>query len=229
MSSPSLSDHSLPPSPLPEAEPDQPLKDLDELSATPVEDPGEDMDDLSDNDSILSDVDEAQFEDFDPNQIAIEERPAIAVDEDNVKLLGRHKRKRVEGEVVGEKTKKKNKGAKREKPKKARKKDSDDDDDFSGGQELEGKRVRKKKAFAEGGEKVRKEKTKPRQAEPEDEEQLDPEERELVFWEDLMALVDADMVYLCRSKTCPRQSHGRCAQESYKAPPQSRRSRTLTI
>ena len=229
MSSPSLSDHSLPPSPLPEAEPDQPLKDLDELSATPVEDPGADMDDLSDNDSILSDVDEAQFEDFDPNQIAIEERPAIAVDEDNVKLLGRHKRKRVEGEVVGEKTKKKNKGAKREKPKKARKKDSDDDDYFSGGQELEWNRVRKKIAFAEGGEKVRKEKTKPRQAEPEDEEQLDPEERELVFWEDLMALVDADMVYLCRSKTCPRQSHGRCSQESYKAPPQSRRSRTLTI
>ncbi|KAK3169907.1 hypothetical protein OEA41_009291 [Lepraria neglecta] len=176
MSSPSLSDHSLPPSPIPEAKPDQPLGDLDELSATPAEDPGADMDDLSDNDSILSDVDEAQFEDFDPNQIAIEERPAIAVDEDNVKLLGRHKRKRTEGEVDGEKTKK-NKGAKREKPKKVRKKKDSDDDDFSGGQELEGKRVRKKKAFTEGGEKVRKEKTKPRQAEPEDEEQLDPEER----------------------------------------------------
>ncbi|KAL2041696.1 hypothetical protein N7G274_005480 [Stereocaulon virgatum] len=168
MSSPSLSDHSLPPSPLPEG---------DDSPTRPVENAGPDMDDLSDNDSLLSDVDEAQFEDFDPNQIAIEERPAIAVDEDNVKLLGRHKRKRAEGETDGEKAKKKSKGAKREKPKKVRKKKDSDDDDFSGGQELEGKRVRKKKAFSEGGEKVRKEKTKARQAEPEDEEQLDPEER----------------------------------------------------
>lgn len=207
MSSPSLSYHSLPPSPLLEAEPDQPLEDLDELSAAPAEDPGADMDNLSDNDSILSDVDEAQFEDFDPNQIAIEERPAIAVDEDNVKLLGRHKRKRAEGEAEGEKTKKKSKGAKREKPKKVRKKkkaSDDDDDDLSGGQELEGKRVRKKKAFSEGGEKVRKERTKARQAEPEDEEQLDPEERKWTVWEIFVVWMDTDLVYLYRTKTCPR-------------------------
>ena len=178
MSSPSLSDHSLPLSPLPEAghDPDdlnQPNEDA------PASNPGADMDDLSDNDSILSDVDEAQFEDFDPNQIAIEERPAIAVDEDNVKLLGRHKRKR-DGEADGEGGKKKKKEGKREKVKKVRKR-KDSDDEFSGGQELEGKRIRKKKAFTEDGAKPRKEKQRPRKASPENEEELNPEERTSIF------------------------------------------------
>ena len=180
-SSPSLSDHSLPPSPERGTEqdpgdPDQPLEDLQDPPATSMDNPRADVEDVSDNESILSDVDEAQFEDFDPNQIAIEERPAIAVDEDNVKLLGRHKRKR-DGEVDGEGGKKKKKEGKREKPKKVRKK-QDSDDDFSGGQEIEGKRVRKKKAFTESGEKARKEKPKVRRATPENEEALDPEERE---------------------------------------------------
>ena len=59
----------------------------------PAADPLGDIDnDLSDNESVLSDVDEAQFEDFDPANLAIDERPAIAVDEDTVKLLGRHKK-----------------------------------------------------------------------------------------------------------------------------------------
>ena len=136
--------------------------------------------DLSDNDSILSDVDEAQFEDFDPANVAIDDRPAIAVDEDNVKLLGRHKRKR-DGEYGdGEGSKKKKKEGKREKPKKARKKqDGDSDDDFSGGEELEGKRPRKKKAVATGESGARREKVRPRKATPEDEEVLDPEESRL--------------------------------------------------
>jgi len=129
--------------------------------------------DLSDNDSVLSDVDEAQFEDFDPANIAIDERP-IAVDEQNVKLLGRHKRKK-DGEVDGEKPKKRKEG-KREKPKKSRKK-RDVDDNFSGGEELEGKRTRKNKAFTEDGDRAE----RPRQrkaATPENEEELDPAERE---------------------------------------------------
>lgn len=177
-SSPSLSDHSLPLSPEPEVGHDsrdqnQALEDSQEPPA--ALNPRADMDDVSDNESILSDVDEAQFEDFDPNQIAIEERPAIAVDEENVKLLGRHKRKR-DGEADGEGGKKKKKEGKREKPKKLRKK-QDSDDDFSGGQEMEGKRIRKKKAFTESGEKVRKEKPKVRRATPENEEAMDPEER----------------------------------------------------
>ena len=179
-SSPSLSDHSLPLSTEHEAGHDpadqsQPQEDLQDPPTAPTGNPRADMDDISDNESILSDVDEAQFEDFDPNQIAIEERPAIAVDEDNVKLLGRHKRKR-DGEVDGEGGKKKKKEGKREKPKKIRKK-RDSDDDFSGGQEMEGKRIRKKKPFTDSGEKVRKEKPKVRRATPEDEEAMDPEER----------------------------------------------------
>ena len=179
MSSPALSDHSLPPSPLspaPELENNPDDEDMPGSPGTLARKDTDDVDVLSDNDSVLSDVDEAQFEDFDPNQIAIEERP-VTIDEDTVKLLGRHKRKR-DGDTDGEGTRKKTKERKREKPRKARKKKDSDDDDFSGGQELEGKRVRKKKAFSEGGEKVRKEKTKARQAPAEDEEQLDPEERE---------------------------------------------------
>ena len=130
--------------------------------------------DISDNESILSDVDEAQFEDFDPANVAIDDRP-IAVDEDNVRLLGRHKRKR-DGETGdAEGGKKKKKEGRREKPKKLRKKkDDDDEDDFSGGQELEGKRVRRKKPIAEGG--ARKEKVRARKSTPENEEALDPEE-----------------------------------------------------
>lgn len=128
--------------------------------------------DLSDNDSILSDVDEAQFEDFDPANVAID-RPAILVDEGTVKLLGRHKRKR-DGEGADEEGgKKKKKEGKRSK-KSGKKNDDDDDDYFSGGQEVEGKRIRKKKP---GAEVARRDKARARKATPEDEEALDPEER----------------------------------------------------
>ncbi|MCJ1399567.1 Transcription factor iws1 [Xylographa trunciseda] len=172
---------SIPASPLPEAgndpsDPNElPYQDHDPPSA-PIGDPTADMDALSDNESVLSDIDEAQFEDFDPANVAIDERPAIAVDEDTVKLLGRHKRKRDLGDGVagGEGGKRKRKEGKREKPKKSRKK-RDEDDNFSGGEELEGKRARKKKAIAEGGEK--REKPRPRPATPENEEKLDPVER----------------------------------------------------
>ena len=159
------------------------------------------MDDVSDNESILSDVDEAQFEDFDPNQIAIEERPAIAVDEDNVKLLGRHKRKR-DADADGEGAKKKRKEGKREKPKRIRKK-QDSDDDFSGGQEIEGKRIRKKKAFTEGGEKIRKEKPKARRATPENEEAMDPEERKFSVLQSQRALNRSLLNYVLRTSTRP--------------------------
>lgn len=125
--------------------------------------------DPSDNDSILSDVDEAQFEDFDPANVAID-RPPVLVHEGNLKLIGRHKRKR-DGNTDEVGGKKKKKEGKRER---SRKKNSDDDDDnFSGGQQVEGKRIRKKKHGTEGG---RREKTRARKATPEDEESLDPEE-----------------------------------------------------
>jgi len=125
--------------------------------------------DASDAESELSEIDEAQFEDFDPTNIAIEERP-VAVDETNVNLLKAAKRKRAEGEEAG--TKKKRKEGKREKPKKSRR-TVDDDDNFSGGEEVEGKRRRKSKPI-DG---QRKERPRPRQVTPENEEHLTPEER----------------------------------------------------
>ena len=166
-------------------DPNQPDEDFQDPPAAPIGNPTADMDDLSDNDSILSDVDEAQFEDFDPANVAIEDRPAIAVDEDNVRLIGRHMRKR-DGEAAdGEDgKKKKKKEGKREKPKKLRKKKADDsDDDFSGGQEVEGKRKRKVKPIAEGpgGGERRKEKPRARERTPENEDNLDPEERKSIL------------------------------------------------
>lgn len=167
-------------SPLPEGlndpgDTNAPLYQDEDPPAAPVADPTADMDDLSDNDSVLSEVDEAQFEDFDPTNIAIEDRPAIAVDEDTVKTIGRYKRKRDADDTEGAKKKRKEK--KREKPKKSRKKKDSDEDDFSGGQEIEGKRRRKTKHVDEGGVSSRKEKARPRKATPENEEALDPEER----------------------------------------------------
>ena len=53
---------------------------------------------LSDDESILSEVDEAEFENFDPENVEVDERPQLAIDEDNLKLIGRHKRKRADGE-----------------------------------------------------------------------------------------------------------------------------------
>ena len=174
----SSSSESLPTTPLPEAGHDpgdsnQPMYQEQDPPSAPIGNPTADMDgDISDNDSILSEVDEAQFEDFDPANVAIDDRPQIAVDEDTVKLLGRHKRKRpADGDVDGDVGKKKKKEGKRDKPKKLRKK-RDEDDNFCGGEELEGKRVRNKK---EGGE--RREKARPRKVTPENEEALDPETR----------------------------------------------------
>jgi transcription factor SPN1 len=116
-------DHSK--SPLPEAgnDPSDPLRpEIDEENSTPnptIAEPYQDMevteskeempddDDiqagLSDNESVLSDaldddqLDE-QFGEFDASNIAIEERPAQAIDEDTVKQIGVHKRKRTAGE-----------------------------------------------------------------------------------------------------------------------------------
>ncbi|KAI9860971.1 MAG: Transcription factor iws1 [Vezdaea acicularis] len=130
------------------------------------------VDDLSDDDSVLSEVDEAQFENFDPTNIAIEARP-VAVDETNVGLLGVHKRKRADGDREGEGAPKKKKESKREK-KSRRKKDSDDD--FSGGEELQGKRERKSKPLPEAERKKRNE-ARARATSPENEEHLTPEER----------------------------------------------------
>ncbi|KAJ5227995.1 hypothetical protein N7489_008703 [Penicillium chrysogenum] len=60
------------------------------------EDDEVDDDKISDDESILSEVDEAQFDNFDPENVDVEDRPQLAIDEDNLKLIGRHKRKRTE-------------------------------------------------------------------------------------------------------------------------------------
>ncbi|KAI9853178.1 MAG: Transcription factor iws1 [Thelocarpon superellum] len=164
---------SLPGTPLSEADHD--ARDVShspseerEVAPRDVEDFDDDDENLSDSD--LSDVDEAQFEDFDPANVAIEDRPAIAVDETNVALLGVHKRKRPAGAADDDGSKKKKKEGTREKPKKNRKKK--DEDDLSGGEEVSGKRERPKKAAGE-----RREKAKPRERTPENESELTPEER----------------------------------------------------
>ncbi|KAK2764049.1 Transcription factor iws1 [Emmonsiellopsis sp. PD_33] len=125
--------------------------------------------DLSDDESVLSDVDEAQFEDFDAANVSIDERPAIAVDEENLKLIGRHKRARNEEEEE-ERRKKRNKEGRREKKKSRRKADSDDG--FSGGEEINGKRARKRREGGEGGERRSR-----RVVEEVNEEELDPATR----------------------------------------------------
>lgn len=134
-------------SPLPEAgnDPNDPLRpEIDEENSVPnptnaapyqdmevTEDKEEmpDQDDieagLSDNESVLSEVlDDAemdeQFGDFDASNIAIEER---AIDEDTVKQIGVHKRKRAAGE--GEEPKKKKKRA--DKPRRKKNKDGDEE------------------------------------------------------------------------------------------------------
>jgi transcription factor SPN1 len=99
-----------------------------------------DGDDASDLESELSEVDERQFEDFDPTAIAIEDRPAIAVDETTVGQLGKHKRKRADGD---DDDRKKKKERRREKPKKNRRRKAGSEE-FEGGPEIDGKRVRKK-------------------------------------------------------------------------------------
>ncbi|KAF2156093.1 hypothetical protein K461DRAFT_89359 [Myriangium duriaei CBS 260.36] len=117
----------------------------------------------NDSDEVLSEVDEAQFEDFDPNAIAIDERRVV--DASDVAMLGKHKRKRDDGD--GE-PKKKRKEGRRDKPKKKKRRDGDDDD-LAGGEQIEGSRRRKHKEPTE--------RKKRRTPSPENDEHLTPEER----------------------------------------------------
>lgn len=79
----------------PTAETEGIAEDVDEPNGG-NDDEDEDDDKVSDDESILSEVDEAQFENFDPENVDVEDRPQLAIDEDNLKLIGRHKRKRAE-------------------------------------------------------------------------------------------------------------------------------------
>ena len=122
------------------------------------------MDD-SDDDSLLSEVDEAQFADFDATAVQI--APDLETLNRTIKAK---KRKRPEGDDAT-KPKKRKEGT-REKTKKNRRK-VDSDDGFSGGEEIEGKRSRKSKPGVDG---QKERKRKPVEHEVNDED-LTPEER----------------------------------------------------
>ena len=150
-------------SPLPEAgnDPGDPLSPGAEQSNAPLAEPTLDMDvaeshpdmpdqadveeaGLSDNESVLSELDERQFDDFDPVQLSIEDRPQI-IDENNVGLIGVHKRKRDadDGGDSSKKRKKKKRDNRREKTSKTSKKK----DGHSGGSgNEEGGRPRRTRA-----------------------------------------------------------------------------------
>lgn len=119
--------------------------------------------DISDDESVLSDVDEEQFREFDPADIPLDDRPALAIDEENLKLVGRHKRRRTEEDGEGQ-TKKKKKEGRRDKKSHRKKQGSEE---FSGGEEMDGKRRRKRREG--GGEKA------PRQSKKQVEEEIDEE------------------------------------------------------
>ena len=128
--------------------------------------------DDDDLESELDELDEKEFENFDPSALNIPDKP-LQVDESNVALLGVHKRKRTAEEEAERDRKKKRKEKKRDKPKRS-KKYGDGEDDFEGGEEIDGKRSRKNKVGADG----RPLKSAPRRAAtPENEDDLSPEER----------------------------------------------------
>ncbi|KAE8131646.1 hypothetical protein BDV38DRAFT_263898 [Aspergillus pseudotamarii] len=118
------------------------------------EDAEEEKDNGSDDESILSEVDEAQFEDFDPENVDVEDRPQLAIDEDNLKLIGRHKRKRTED---GERSTRKREGRREKKSRRMRDLEEAGDDDGEG--------------------KAKKRERKRREPTPEDDETLDPATR----------------------------------------------------
>lgn len=125
----------------------------------------------SDNESELSDVDEAAFADFDPNSVALADRPVL-LDDEITRSLKASKVKNTNRES-------KKKEAKREKPKKKRTRDDDDDDSGAGGEEIEGRRSRKTKRTATGrSSRTDEEKAQAqKQREAIDEESMTPEQR----------------------------------------------------
>ncbi|KIW12036.1 hypothetical protein PV08_09310 [Exophiala spinifera] len=134
------------------------LDDLNDEFDDPSRADAEDPD--SDDESLLSEVDEAQFADFDPTAVQ------VAPDFDTLnRTLKVKKRKRAEGE---EDAPKKKKERTREKARTNQKK-QDSDDGFSGGEQIEGKR----RGGRKGGDGER----RPKPRVEIDEESLTPEER----------------------------------------------------
>ncbi|KAE8326976.1 hypothetical protein BDV39DRAFT_83851 [Aspergillus sergii] len=131
---------------------DDEAQGVEETAAADL-DAADEKDNGSDDESILSEVDEAQFEDFDPENVDVEDRPQLAIDEDNLKLIGRHKRKRTED---GERSTRKREGRREKKSRRMRELEE-------GGDDGEGKAKRRER--------------KRREPTPEDDETLDPATR----------------------------------------------------
>ncbi|KAF4962004.1 hypothetical protein FSARC_9881 [Fusarium sarcochroum] len=119
----------------------------------------------SDRDSdALSEVDEDQFEDYDPETANIEDRP-VDIDEDVARTLKATKRKRAEGEAP-----KKPREGRRDKKRRDRDDDVEMDDADDGG-----KKSRRSRRAAGDGE--RRPRSKVVTPEPEKEDHLTPEEK----------------------------------------------------
>lgn len=153
----------------------------------------------NDADSDLDELDESQFDNFDPEsaQVNVPDQP-VAVDDSNVAQLGVHKRKRVEGED-GERKKKKKEG-RREKAKKVRA-GGDDEDNFEGGPEIEGSRRKKGGAAT---------KRAPRARSPENEDNLSPEERKYAAKEEMKF---RKLTPRIRAPPRARAQNGRCTSQ----------------
>ncbi|KAI7481029.1 hypothetical protein KC351_g6630 [Hortaea werneckii] len=128
--------------------------------------------DDDENESELDELDEGEFEDFDPDALNIPDKP-VAVDSDNVGLLGVHKRKRTEEEERERKKKKKKEGRREKKSKRV--KAGGDEDEVDEGDIIEGKRGRKGKSSGGGG--GGEKKARARRSPSVDEENMTPEER----------------------------------------------------
>lgn len=117
----------------------------------------------SDRDSdALSEIDENQFEDYDPETANIQNRP-VDIDEDIARTLKASKRKRADGP-------KKPKEGRREK----KRRDRDDDVQMDEGSDDDGE-TKQRRRRAAGGERAPR--AKEPTPEPENEENLTPEER----------------------------------------------------
>jgi transcription factor SPN1 len=146
-----------------------------------------DLDKNGDLDSELSEVDEAEFADFDPTTVAVaaDERP-VTIDDEVARTLKAAKRKRTDRD--GEGGPKKPKEAKREKPKRKKIRTDldagaiddggDEYDSGADGEILEGKRRPKPKTTRTDGDRRDKERARRKEPEPEEnDENLTPEER----------------------------------------------------
>lgn len=153
------------------------------INAASDNEQNEDRDDL---DSELSEVDEAEFADFDPTTVALDDRPAVDIDEDVARTLKAGKRKRPEKD--GEGAPKKPKEGKREKTKKKRTRPertgsgAEEYDSGADGEILEGKRRSKPKSVRIDGERKERDRAKERRREEHraqalDQENMTPEQR----------------------------------------------------